>query len=107
MTPVAMSGSVTETRKLARLEKEQELNSPGLTARAVTALTGATMHQLRYWDEINLVVPSIQETGGRTGVPRIYSRDDLERVKDICSLRREGWSLQELRRQRLLAGVSF
>lgn len=102
---VAMNESVSDLRKLARVTKEQELNSPGLTARAVAALTGATIHQLRYWDEIHLVVPSIQSTGGRTGVARIYSRGDLLRVKDICSHLENGCSLQELRKQERLFGV--
>ena len=44
----------------------------GFTAHQATRLTGCTPRQLRYWDQIGLVRPSVQSTGGRPGVPRLY-----------------------------------
>ena len=46
----------------------------GFTAHQATRLTGCTPRQLRYWDQIGLVRPSVQSTGGRPGVPRQIGR---------------------------------
>ncbi|MBI4261868.1 MAG: MerR family DNA-binding transcriptional regulator, partial [Actinobacteria bacterium] len=36
----------------------------GFTAHQATRFTGCTPRQLRYWDHIGLVKPSVQSTGG-------------------------------------------
>jgi DNA-binding transcriptional MerR regulator len=70
----------------------------GFTAHQATKFTGCTPRQLRYWDEIGLVKPSVQSTGGRSGVPRLYSFRDLVALKVVKSLLDGGMSLQRVRR---------
>ena len=60
--------------------------------------TGCTSRQLRYWDQIGLVQPSVQSTGGRPGVPRLYSFRDLVALRVVKSLLDGGMSLQRVRR---------
>lgn len=61
-------------------------------------LTGCTTHQLRYWDQIGLVPPSVQSTGGRPGVRRLYSFRDLVALRVVKALLDGGMSLQRVRR---------
>jgi DNA-binding transcriptional MerR regulator len=70
----------------------------GFTAHQATKLTSCTPRQLRYWDHIGLVRPSVQGTGGRPGVPRLYSFRDLVALKVVKSLLDGGISLQRVRR---------
>jgi DNA-binding transcriptional MerR regulator len=70
----------------------------GFTSHQATRLTGCTPRQLRYWDQIGLVVPSVQQTGGRPGVPRMYSFRDLVALRVVKSLLDNGMSLQRVRR---------
>jgi DNA-binding transcriptional MerR regulator len=70
----------------------------GFTAHQSSRLTGCTSRQLRYWDQIGLVEPSIQKTGGRPGVPRMYSFRDLVALRVVKSLLDGGMSLQRVRR---------
>jgi DNA-binding transcriptional MerR regulator len=44
------------------------------------------------------VKPSVQSTGGRSGVPRLYSFRDLVALKVVKSLLDNGMSLQRVRR---------
>jgi DNA-binding transcriptional MerR regulator len=67
------------------------------TAEQAMAYSGATYRQLRYWDESGLVRPSIQRTGGRSGRPRFYSREDMIELKVIMDMIREGWPIQRIR----------
>jgi DNA-binding transcriptional MerR regulator len=70
----------------------------GFTAEQATRFTGCTAHQLRYWDRIDLVRPTVQTTGGRPGVRRLYSFRDLIALKCVRSLLDGGMSLQRVRR---------
>ncbi|MEA2497980.1 MAG: hypothetical protein QOH26_385 [Actinomycetota bacterium] len=70
----------------------------GFTAAQACRFTGCTPHQLRYWDRINLVRPSLQSTGGRPGVRRLYAFRDLVALKVVRSLLEGGVSLQRVRR---------
>ncbi|HEV8420258.1 MAG TPA: MerR family transcriptional regulator, partial [Actinomycetota bacterium] len=70
----------------------------GFTAHQASRFTGCTPRQLRYWDQIALVRPSVQQTGGRPGVPRLYSFRDLVALKVVKSLLDGGMSLQRVRR---------
>ncbi len=70
----------------------------GFTAQQTSRFTGCTAHQLRYWDRIGLVKPSVQATGGRPGVRRLYSFRDLVALKVVKSLLEHGMSLQRVRR---------
>lgn len=70
----------------------------GFTADQASRYTGCTAHQLRYWDRIALVSPSVQKTGGRPGVKRLYSFRDLVSLRVIKSLLDGGMSLQRVRK---------
>jgi DNA-binding transcriptional MerR regulator len=70
----------------------------GFTAHQASKFTSCTPRQLRYWDQIGLVKPSVQQTGGRSGVPRLYSFRDLVALRVVKSLLDGGMSLQRVRR---------
>src|SRR5947209_3959760 len=70
----------------------------GFTAHQACKFTACTPRQLRYWDQIGLVEPGIQKTGGRPGVPRLYSFRDLVALRVVKSLLDGGMSLQRVRR---------
>jgi len=70
----------------------------GFTAQQACKLTNCTPHQLRYWDRVGLVSPSLQGTGGRPGVRRLYSFRDLVALRVVRSLLDNGMSLQRVRR---------
>jgi hypothetical protein len=53
--------------------------------------TGLTVRTLPYYDEIGLLAPSEQSTGGY----RLYSGADVERLHRICLLRRIGLPLAQ------------
>ncbi|MBU1227377.1 MAG: MerR family transcriptional regulator [Actinobacteria bacterium] len=68
------------------------------TAQQACQLTGCTPHQLRYWDRVDLLRPSIQSTGGRPGKRRLYSFRDLVALRVVKSLLDNGMSVQRVRR---------
>lgn len=68
------------------------------TAEQACRLSNCTHHQLRYWDKVGLVTPSVQDTGGRPGVRRLYSFRDLVALRVVRSLLDNGMSLQRVRR---------
>lgn len=75
-----------------------EIRLQGYTAEQTCRLTNCTPHQLRYWDRMSLVKPSVQSTGGRPGVRRLYSFRDLVALRVVRSLLDNGMSLQRVRR---------
>lgn len=70
----------------------------GFTAQQACRLTGCTPHQLRYWDRVELVSPSVQSTGGRPGKRRLYGFRDLVALRVVKSLLDNGMSVQRVRR---------
>jgi DNA-binding transcriptional MerR regulator len=70
----------------------------GFTADQACRLSGCTPHQLRYWDRISLIKPTVQQTRGRPGVRRLYSFRDVVSLKVIRSLLDGGMSLQSVRK---------
>ena len=70
----------------------------GFTSHQACRLTGCTPRQLRYWDQVGLVKPGVRQTGGRPGVPRLYSFRDLIALRVVKSLLDGGMSLQRVRR---------
>ena len=70
----------------------------GFTAQQATALTRCTPHQLRYWDKVGLVTPTLQRTGGRPGRRRLYAFRDLVALRVVKSLLDNGMSVQRVRR---------
>ncbi len=75
-----------------------ELTLEAFTAQQSSRLTGCTAHQLRYWDRVGLVKPSIQGTGGRPGRRRLYAFRDLVALRVVKSLLDNGMSVQRVRR---------
>ena len=76
----------------------------GFTAHQATKFTGCSARQLRYWDQIDLVNPSIQGTGGRPGgaeavlVPRSRRAEGRQipaRQRDVAPARPQGLGLPE------------
>ena len=84
---------LTGPQGLERNELDQ-----AFTAEQACQLSGCTAHQLRYWDSVGLVVPSVQGSGGRPGVRRLYSFRDLVALRVVRSLLDNGMSLQRVRR---------
>lgn len=74
------------------------MTDQAFTADQAGKLTNCTPHQLRYWDRVGLVSPSVQGTGGRPGVRRLYSFRDLVALRVVRSLLDNGMSLQRVRR---------
>ena len=74
------------------------MEEQAFTAEQACRLSNCTAHQLRYWDKVGLVAPSIQNTGGRPGVRRLYSFRDLVALRVVRSLLDNGMSLQRVRR---------
>jgi DNA-binding transcriptional MerR regulator len=70
----------------------------GFTVPQAVKLTGCTAHQLRYWDQVGLLRPTVQRSEGRQGKARLYSFRDLVALKVIRSLLDGGMSLQQVRR---------
>jgi DNA-binding transcriptional MerR regulator len=78
--------------------KGDRVRMEGFTTHQACKFTGCTSRQLRYWDQIGLVRPTVQGTGGRPGVPRLYSFRDLVALRVVKSLLDGGMSLQRVRR---------
>jgi len=57
----------------------------------VTERYGVTEDQLRYWDELGILVPN------RFGGHRAYSREDLEKLGYILELKNRGYRPKEVR----------
>ena len=73
------------------------MSATGFGARAVLALTGISYRQLDYWARTGLVGSSIRQAAGR-GSRRVYSFADLVALRVVGELRREGVSIQTIRR---------
>ena len=80
------------------LSQREMILQKGFTTDQASRLTGCTKSQLRYWDNVRLVQPSIRSTGGRPGVRRVYSFRDLVILRAIRTLKDNGMSLQRIRR---------
>ena len=68
------------------------------TSKQACYLSGCTSHQLRYWDKVSLVSPSIQSSDGKPGVPKFYSFRDIVALRVIKTLLDNGMSIQRVRR---------
>ena len=60
-------------------------------------LAGITIRQLRYWNKTGLITSSVREASGR-GLTRIYSEEDVTAVQKVGKLRKQGVSLQKIRK---------
>ncbi len=67
--------------------------------RRAAKLAGISMRQLRYWEQIGLVVPSLKEQISPRNTVRLYSFQDLLELLVAAELRHQpGISLQHIRR---------
>jgi predicted RNase H-like HicB family nuclease/DNA-binding transcriptional MerR regulator len=69
----------------------------GYNVDAVTKLASITGRQIRYWDTLGLVRPSLHKARGR-GSRRLYSFEDLVELRTVARLLTAGISLQKVRR---------
>ena len=74
------------------------MKKDAFTSKQACYLSGCTSHQLRYWDKVKLVSPSIQSSFGKPGVPKLYSFRDIVSLKVIKTLLDNGMSIQRVRR---------
>ena len=58
----------------------------------VAKLCGVSVRTVQYYDARNILVPSELSEGGR----RLYSEDDLKRMKIICFLREAGFPIKSI-----------
>ena len=63
------------------------------TTGEVAKLCGVTVRTVQYYDTRGILVPSELSEGGR----RLYSEDDVKRMKIICFLRELGLSIDSIR----------
>ncbi len=68
----------------------------GFRGPAVCKIVGITYRQLDYWDRTELVQPSLRKAEG-SGSQRLYSFDDVVRLKVVKRLIDTGVSLQRVR----------
>ena len=62
------------------------------TTGEIAKLCGVSVRTVQYYDSRNILVPSELTDGGR----RLYSEDDLKRMKVICFLRDAGLSINSI-----------
>ena len=62
------------------------------TTGELAKLCGVTVRTVQYYDARGILVPSELSEGGR----RLYSEDDLKRMKIICFLRELGLSIDSI-----------
>ena len=67
------------------------------TSSETSKITSLSQRQLQYWDDTDLVCPSVLRAQGR-GSRRLYSEQDLFRLKVIKGLLDVGMSVQSVRR---------
>jgi DNA-binding transcriptional MerR regulator len=69
----------------------------GFRTTLVAKATGVNAETLAYWDKTGLLRPSLSRACG-SGTRRLYSYEDILALKVISRLRKEGLSLQKLRK---------
>ena len=69
----------------------------GYGVREVQRVVGVTYRQLDYWARTGLVVPSVQDAEG-SGTQRLYSFQDILKLRIIKSLLDTGVTLQKIRK---------
>lgn len=75
---------------------DDALERNGYRGPTVCKIVGVTYRQLDYWARTGLVEPSVRKAGG-SGTQRLYSFDDVVRVRVVKRLLDTGVSLQKVR----------
>lgn len=73
----------------------------GIPTRAVSNITGIAMPTLQYWVRSNAVTPSVR-TRTASGRSMLWSMSDLVTLRVFATLRRQGCSLQKIRKAKEL-----
>jgi len=97
-----------------RLDVGDDLTAVGYRGPTVCKIVGITYRQMDYWARTGLVTPSVQEAEG-SGTQRLYSFDDIVRLRVVkrlldtgVSLRRVRLAIEEVgRRGRTIADVTL
>jgi MerR family copper efflux transcriptional regulator len=73
----------------------ENANPPGMHMQIglVAELTGLSIRTLRHYEEVGLVTPSARTSGGF----RLYTDDDVERLRTIRRMKPLGFTLDEMR----------
>ena len=79
-----------------RLDVDDGAERVGYRGPAVCKIVGISYRQLDYWARTRLVEPSMQKAGG-SGTQRLYSFDDVVRLRVVKRLLDAGVSLQKVR----------
>lgn len=80
-----------------RVENFEELLA--IPDKRAARIAGASLRQVRYWEEIGLVRPSIRRAMSRRKIVRLYRYQDLLELLVVATLRVErGMTLQHVRR---------
>ncbi|MHC4295483.1 MAG: MerR family transcriptional regulator [Planctomycetota bacterium] len=77
--------------------KPLDITKDAFNTKQVSAIIGATVRQIGYWDKQGIVKPSIRCAAGR-GTQRLYSYRDLLALKTVKSLRDDEVPLQKIRK---------
>jgi predicted RNase H-like HicB family nuclease len=65
--------------------------------KAISKIVGLTQRQIDYWDKTHFIKPSVKEAAGH-GSARLFSFEDLVRMKVAKTLMDSGISLQKIRK---------
>ena len=60
----------------------------------ISKLTGISVRTLRYYEEINLLIPPSKTEGGH----RLYGEEELKKLQQILFLKNLGFKLKEIQR---------
>ncbi len=90
---MAKSKNATQGQLLLDLPREDR---PGYRGPAVCEVVGISYRQLDYWARTELVRPSIQGASG-SGTQRLYSFEDIVRLRVIKRLLDAGVNLERIR----------
>ncbi|MEY3019649.1 MAG: hypothetical protein RLZZ272_633 [Actinomycetota bacterium] len=91
-----MANRTVRTSGQLALDVESEDERSGFRGPAVCAIVGITYRQLDYWARTGIVEPSLRRAVG-SGTVRLYSFDDLVRLRVVRRLLDAGISLQKVR----------
>ncbi len=69
-------------------------NSKNISMKEVKERTGLTSRQIRYYDQMNLIFPDRSE-----GNQRLFSEEDISRLKKIKELINKGYNVAAIRRK--------
>lgn len=83
-------------REAGQLRLDVGVEEEGFRGPTVCKIVGITYRQLDYWARTSLVEPSFRKAEG-SGTQRLYSFDDIVRLKVVKRLLDTGVSLQKVR----------